>query len=113
MFSNDQIFTVQKNFFQVLIDKIKIYVAGDINFKGVVFVTDMDVVIDDVIKIFQKKHYWDHHHLIKLSSNILKVNIIVLLYLKRCKNFVSEKQRKMLRKNQRTSKHSNNTEVRK
>ena len=46
----------------MLIDKSKIYVAGGINFKDVVLVTDMDVIIDDVVKTFQMKHYWDHRH---------------------------------------------------
>ncbi len=68
MFSSDWISTVQKHFFQMLIDKNKIYVNIGINFKSVVFVTDMNVIIDDVVKTFQRFFPWStifFWHLIK------------------------------------------------
>ena len=62
LFSNIRTATVQIQFFQLLIDKSTCYMTNPMSLKDVVLVTDMDSIIDEVVKHFGMKHYWDKRH---------------------------------------------------
>jgi hypothetical protein len=62
LFSSDRTAAAQKHFFQVLIDKSKHYLNKPLDLTGVVLVTDMDPIINEVVETFGMKHYWNHRH---------------------------------------------------
>ena len=62
LFATQRTAAVQKQFFQLLIDKSAEYCLTPLSLKGVVLVTDMDPMIDEVVQHFEMKHYWDHRH---------------------------------------------------
>lgn len=52
----------QIEFFQLLINKSSCYLSTPLSLEGVVLVTDMDPIIDQVVKHFKMKSFWDHRH---------------------------------------------------
>ncbi len=99
MFTNIKTADAQIHFFQMLIDRSKFYGIKRLDLKGVVLVSNMDPILQEVATKFEMKIFWDHCYVHQSIVRKLKDESylnIVLHYVSQIQNCLELKEAKRL-----------------